>query len=140
MSRFSPAWQDLSGKFGCSVLSGQETHMPSPIEPYPGWSGVEIKFTVHVALPKLPLNQFKPVMKSRQQELRAYCPNIYCSSSQYLQYRYGAVKWHSQLDDKSSSRLVAYYCAAASTNRSHGAAAVIGFLSELAKNKIRFTI
>ena len=23
-----------SGKFGCPVLSGQETHMPSPVEPY----------------------------------------------------------------------------------------------------------
>ena len=26
--------QDLSGKFGCLVLSSQETHMPSPVEPY----------------------------------------------------------------------------------------------------------
>ena len=32
-SRFSPAWQDLSSKFGCPVLSGQETHMPNPNEP-----------------------------------------------------------------------------------------------------------
>ena len=24
----------LSGKFGCPVLSSQETHMPSPVEPY----------------------------------------------------------------------------------------------------------
>ena len=34
MSRFSPVWQDLSGKFGCPVLSGQKTHMPSPVKPY----------------------------------------------------------------------------------------------------------
>ena len=34
MSGFSPVRQDLSGKFGCPVLSGQETHMPSPVEPY----------------------------------------------------------------------------------------------------------
>ena len=27
-------WQNLSSKFGCPVLSGQETHMPSPVEPY----------------------------------------------------------------------------------------------------------
>ena len=27
-------WQDLSGKFGCPFLFGQETHMPSPVEPY----------------------------------------------------------------------------------------------------------
>ena len=33
-SGFSPVRQDLSGKFGCPVLSGQETHMP-------GWSLVE---------------------------------------------------------------------------------------------------
>ena len=26
--------QDLSCKFGCQVLSGQETHMPSPVKPY----------------------------------------------------------------------------------------------------------
>ena len=25
--------QDMSGKFGCPVLSGQKTHMPSPVEP-----------------------------------------------------------------------------------------------------------
>ena len=25
---------DLSSKFGCPVLSSQETHMPSPVEPY----------------------------------------------------------------------------------------------------------
>ena len=34
MSGFSPIQQDLSGKFGCLVLSGQETRMPSPVEPY----------------------------------------------------------------------------------------------------------
>ena len=33
-SGFSPVWQDLSGKFGCPVLSGQEAYMPSPVEPY----------------------------------------------------------------------------------------------------------
>ena len=33
-SGFSPVWQNLSGKFGCLVLSGQQTHMPSPVEPY----------------------------------------------------------------------------------------------------------
>ena len=32
-SGFSPVQQDLSGKFWCLVLSGQETHMPSPVEP-----------------------------------------------------------------------------------------------------------
>ena len=32
-SGFSPVRQDLSGKFECPVLSGQETHMPSPVEP-----------------------------------------------------------------------------------------------------------
>ena len=32
---------------------------------------------VHIALPKRPINQFKPVQKSRQQALRPYCPNIY---------------------------------------------------------------
>ena len=29
------------------------------------------------ALPKWPINQFKPVQQSRKQLLRAYCPNIY---------------------------------------------------------------
>ena len=36
-----------------------------------------IKFTMHVAWPKRPQSQFKPVQQSRQQVLRAYCPNIY---------------------------------------------------------------
>ena len=26
----------MSSKFGCPVLSSQETHMPSPVEPYSG--------------------------------------------------------------------------------------------------------
>ena len=32
---------------------------------------------MHVALPKRPINQLKPVQWSRQQALRAYCPKIY---------------------------------------------------------------
>ena len=32
---------------------------------------------MHVALPKHPINQFKPVQQSRQQAIRAYCPNVY---------------------------------------------------------------
>ena len=38
----------------------------------------EIESTVHVDLPKRPINQFKPVHQSRQQALKTYCPNIYC--------------------------------------------------------------
>ena len=34
MSGFSPVRQDTSGKFGCPVLSGLDTHMSSPVEPY----------------------------------------------------------------------------------------------------------
>ena len=37
---------------------------------------VGIEHTVHVALSKLPMNQFKPVQKSRQQAISAYCPII----------------------------------------------------------------
>ena len=33
--------------------------------------------TVHVSLLKRPVNHFKPVHQSRQQMLRAYCPNFY---------------------------------------------------------------
>ena len=36
----------------------------------------ETECTVHVALPKWPMNQFKPVQQSIQQALRADCPNI----------------------------------------------------------------
>ena len=32
---------------------------------------------VHVALPKLAINQLKPVQQRRQQEQRAYCPDKY---------------------------------------------------------------
>ena len=37
----------------------------------------EIECTVHVSLPKQPINQFKPVQQSRYQVLRAYCPYTY---------------------------------------------------------------
>ena len=33
--------------------------------------------TVYVVLPKQPINQFKPIQQSRQQALKAYCPNLY---------------------------------------------------------------
>ena len=36
----------------------------------------EIESTMHVALPKQPINQFKPVDKSKQQALRPNCPNM----------------------------------------------------------------
>ena len=35
---------------------------------------------LHVALLKWSINQIKPVQQSRQQGLRAYCPNIYTVS------------------------------------------------------------
>ena len=42
-----------------------------------GLSGV----TVNVALPKLPINKFKPVVQSRQKVLRVYCADryMYCA-------------------------------------------------------------
>ena len=46
-----------------------------------GWSWQ--KSRVDVVLPKLPINQLKMVQESREQALRAYCPNIsilLCSS------------------------------------------------------------
>ena len=36
---------------------------------------------MHVALAKWPINQFKTVQVSRQQKLRARCPNIYSTVS-----------------------------------------------------------
>ena len=47
---------------------------------FSGWSRAEIKCTVHVALPKRSINQFKLDKQSRQQALRAYCPNVYTMS------------------------------------------------------------
>ena len=44
---------------------------------YPDWSGAEIKCTVQNFLPERPIKQFKPVQQSRQQDPRAYCPNMY---------------------------------------------------------------
>ena len=40
-------------------------------------AGEGINITVHVALPKRPINQFYLVQQSRQQTLRAYCLDIY---------------------------------------------------------------
>ena len=37
----------------------------------------KIERTGLVAFPKWPINQFKPVQQSRQQELRAYSPDLY---------------------------------------------------------------
>ena len=45
--------------------------------------GSEIEFTVHVALPKLPINYSKPVIQCKREALRGYCqwyvsrPSIY---------------------------------------------------------------
>ena len=51
----------------------------------PSWLvWAEIECTVHVALPKWPMNQFIPVHQSRQQVLRAYCPNL-CTVSRMSQ-------------------------------------------------------
>ena len=36
----------------------------------------EIECTVHIAPPNRPINQFELVQQSRQQVLRAYCPNM----------------------------------------------------------------
>ena len=38
---------------------------------------IDIKCAVHIALPRWPINQFKPVQQSRHQALKAYCPKIY---------------------------------------------------------------
>ena len=53
MSGFSPVRQDTSGKFGCPVLSGHETHMPSPVEPV-GFSRflVKLPFSGLIQIPK----------------------------------------------------------------------------------------
>ena len=51
--------------------------MQQYIQILPSWSGAKIECTVHVVLPRLSINQFKPVMLSRQQAPRAYFPNIY---------------------------------------------------------------
>ena len=47
-------------------------------------SWLEIQCTVHVALPKRPIKWFQLVSQSRQQVVKAYCPNVYtvpCSKS-----------------------------------------------------------
>ena len=52
----------------------------------PCWFGAEIKITLQVALPKQPTNKFQLDQQSRQQALRAYCPNIntVCIGEDYL--------------------------------------------------------
>ena len=45
------------------------------VHSFPSWLvWAEVKFMVHVALPKQPINPFKPVQQNRKQALRAYCP------------------------------------------------------------------
>ena len=65
----------------------------------PGWSRAEIKCTVHIALPKRPINQFKLDQQIRKLRLRPYCPNIYTVpfflSGTLLSGKYfRAVKWY----------------------------------------------
>ena len=43
-----------------------------------------VKCMFDVALPNLPIKQFKPVQQSRQKGLITYCPNIYCGDSTAL--------------------------------------------------------
>ena len=51
----------------------------------PGQSGAEMECTVHVALPKPRINQFKPVIQSRQQEFKSLLSQkIYCCASRHL--------------------------------------------------------
>ena len=40
------------------------------------WAEIECKVMLPVALPKQPLNQFKPVQQIREEVLRAYCPIV----------------------------------------------------------------
>ena len=44
----------------------------------PSWLVLaEIESTLHVDLPKRPLNWFQPVLQNRQQGLTAYCPSVF---------------------------------------------------------------
>ena len=47
----------------------------------PGCLKQKSSCTVQFGLSKRPVNQFKPVHQSRQQTLRAFCPNIYFANS-----------------------------------------------------------
>ena len=49
------------------------------------WVWAEIECSVHVALPKRPLNQFKPVQQLRQLMLRAFCTNIFILCKKVLE-------------------------------------------------------
>ena len=54
----------------------------------PSWLVLaEIKRAVHVTLSKCPIHHFKAVQKTRQQVLRAYCPDIYTVTGLYYQLR-----------------------------------------------------
>ena len=60
--------------------------MQGYIQVLPSWSGEEIKWNVHVALPKRSVNLFKMDQQSRQKALRAYCPNIYILCEKAIGY------------------------------------------------------
>ena len=64
------------------ILDSKTLYSLTLVHLIPSWLVCsETECTVHVALPKWPMNQFKPVQQSIQQALRADCPNIhiYCS-------------------------------------------------------------
>ena len=59
-------YRNLEHKFSCGTFKSLLAGL-----------GQKIECTVNVAMNKLPINYFKQVMQSRQQALKAYCPNIY---------------------------------------------------------------
>ena len=67
-------WQEFQSKVPVCNL----TLTLNLIHLIPSWLFLaEIKCTVHIALSKWLAYWFQPVWQSRQQALKAYCPNIY---------------------------------------------------------------
>ena len=69
--------QELKAHYRYSDNKLLESLMQWYICSFAGWSGAEIKCTIHLAMPKRPINQFEMNQQSRQLALRAFCPNIY---------------------------------------------------------------
>ena len=69
-------WVQKSPKTLTQYMNGSFGHL---IPFWLIWAKTEC--TVHLSLPKRPINQFKPIQKSKQQGLGAYCPNIYCGNT-----------------------------------------------------------
>ena len=79
--KYAPSWSLVRKENDDLAVQYKDVHVLAysyvMVHSLPSWSVIEIKCTFHVTLPKCPINKSELDQQSRQQPLRAYCPNVY---------------------------------------------------------------